>query len=714
MTTNAFKNIDFREATEQKIMEEQNMNTATNQHNKASEKIIDFNKTLITLSNDLKKMRGFYDKLNLENVASIDRALHKIEEHSFSVAVVGEFKRGKSTFINALLQRDILPADVRPCSATLNRITYGLKPQVKIIFKDDREEEIDINCLKDYVTKLTKDSATKASEVAEAVIFYPLPYCENNVEIIDTPGLNDDENMTEVTYSVLPKVDAAIMLMMAASPFSDTERKFLEEKLLSNDLGRIIVVLNAIDRCNTREDAERIVEYVRERIEEYVIERAKENYGEDSPEYEIYQKKIGTPKVYGVSAYQALQAKKGHDNDKLTESHFPEFETALEKFLIEERGATFLQVPVNRALSSAQEILKAISLRENALKMDREKFEEAYEKSKKEIDDLRQRKSEEVKKTDGAAEKLTKDVFPLIERLEGDLKQATDQVIKTTVIKPNEFKNKKALAKNLNDKISSAVQKVARKLSEQIQEKIEKALVQEIERLQDFAQSIDQALKNIEINFLSIDANTQAERNAIGKGVTATLAVYTGLGGIYSGYQEAGFKGVLVGGGGSVGTFLATGFVAGLIGLPVTFPVVIVAGILSYFTGGWLTKAVFGGEMVERFKENYRQEALKQIEEQLRKSRIEQIVQQQIYQAFEALKHTVYEEAEAIMKNTEQNLAQALADRERNKAITEKELQELDEMRIQTKQIQGSAQRLSQQFIQNVNVIETSESFSEQ
>ncbi|NJO94311.1 MAG: hypothetical protein HC820_08155 [Hydrococcus sp. RM1_1_31] len=121
--------------------------------------------------------------------------------------------------------------------------------------------------------------------------------------------------MDEVTLSVLPQVDAAIMVVMAQAPFSESERDFLETKLLTNDLGRIIFVVTGIDRFNNPADVEKGVNYIRDRISKHVLQRAKEQYGDNSPEYEVYLKKIGTPKVFGLSAYQALQANNGNAED---------------------------------------------------------------------------------------------------------------------------------------------------------------------------------------------------------------------------------------------------------------------------------------------------------------------------------------------------------------------------------------------------------------
>ncbi|NER05865.1 MAG: dynamin family protein, partial [Okeania sp. SIO3C4] len=401
------------------------MESNDNSNNQTPGTFTDYRKVQLTLVTDLKNLREFSQKLKLDkSILLIDDVLERIQTNSFSVAVVGEFKRGKSTFINALLSQEILPADVNPCSATLNRVTYGVTPLVQIKFRDGGTEEVAIDKLADYVTKLTLESEETAANVKEAVVYYPVHYCQNNVDIIDTPGLNDEANMTEVTLSVLPEVDAAIMVVMAQSPFSQFEKEFLETKLLTNDLGRIIFVVTGIDRYNNPEDAEKGIKYIRDRIEKMTMGRAKERYGKDSPEYEVYSKKIGTPKVFGLSAYQALQAKRNSDNALLTQSRFSEFETALEKFLTQERGATFLQVPLNRAIASGGEVINAIKLQENALAMQQEEFDNAYEKSVADIEALRERSNEEIKLIDKAAQNVMADGALSPRRKAGNLGKA--------------------------------------------------------------------------------------------------------------------------------------------------------------------------------------------------------------------------------------------------------------------------------------------------
>lgn len=662
-------------------------------------------KAIISLVGDLKQLRDFSRQLKLDkSIPLIDDVIERVQNKSFSVAIVGEFKRGKSTFINALLGRNILPSDILPCSATLNRITYGVTPSVRVIFKDGREQEVAIDRLEDYVTKLTSESEDTAAKVREAIVYYPVSYCQNNVDIIDTPGLNDEANMDEVTLSVLPQVDAAIMVILAQSPFGESERRFLEEKLLTNDLGRVIFVVNGIDNFNRPGDADRVLESIQKRIQKMVIDRAQEQYGENSPEYEVYLKKIGTPKVFGISAYQALEAKQNGDAELLTQSRFAEFEASLEKFLTEEKGAAFLQVPVNRVIASANEILTTLDIQDNALGMKEQEFKAKYEESVGEIKDLRQKNAGEMNNIDLAATEVKQRVRPLIAEFPTKLKQSAESAIDLAEITPQELKNTKAVSEKLGRLVASAIQKSVEQQTEKIQKEIEIGLVKEVSRLENFANDVVGTLKNIEMQFVSIEASTKANTNAAGEGITAALAIYTGFGGIWSGYQEAGIKGAAVGAAGSFGTFFAAGLVAGIIGLPFTFPIVIAVGALSIFTGRKLVQKVFGGEQVQNFQKNYKEAALKEIENRLAEGRLEQNANQQINETFDKLKQTIRQEVDALLDNTQNTLANISAKRERDEVMTEQERQEIQDMKKQAERILGSARGLSRQLMQKINL----------
>jgi GTPase Era involved in 16S rRNA processing len=657
---------------------------------------VDFKKDVLTVSGDLRQLLDYSKTLNLKNsINLIDDSIKRVESNSFSVAVVGEFKRGKSTFINALLGQEILPTDILPTTATLNRVTYGLKPMVNIIYKDGRKVEVPVDQLINYVTKLTDESEKIAETVKEAIVYSPIHYCMNNVDIIDTPGLNDDENMTNITLSVLPQVDAAIMVVMALAPFSEFERSFLETKLLSNDLGRVIFVVTRIDHANTPGDADRAVKEIENRIRVHVLKRAEKQYGVDSPEYQMYQKKLGKIRVYGLSSYQALQAKTKNDPELLTKSRFTEFETSLEKFLTEERGAIFLQVPVNRIITTSTEILQTIKIRESALRMKQEEFQAAYEAAVSDITDLRKRKTAEMSLIDSAAEGVRIQVLPLLDGLENELQRAAIQTIDAKQINPEELKEKEAVQEKLARAVSNAIELAIQRFSEQAQNKIQFGLTREIERLSDFTQSVNQVLSRIEMRFSDFEVMGKSQKGKSGEGWAAAISLITGWGGIWSGYREGGVKGAFVGAGVSFGV---SGLLLGIVGLPITWPVIIAVGLLSAFTGGWLTRKIFGKGQVENFKENLKKVMTEEISKQLQTSGYRQKVNDQITETFYALKNKVHRDVDSILNNTENTLVELRGKRERDETLTETEQKELHEIRQKTQAILDNAQRINEEM----------------
>ena len=581
----------------------------------------------------------------------------------------------------------------------------ALKPRVKLTLTNNRVKEIEIDELSDYVTKLTPSSQQQAAGIKEAVVYYPVQYCQNGVDIIDTPGLNDEESMTNVTLSVLPKVDAAIMVVLAQAPLAGTERKFLEEKLLTSDLGRIVFVVTGIDQYNSPEEVDRGIQYVRDRIENMVLKRAKDLHGEDSPEYEVYRKKIGKPKVYGLSGYQALEAKLAGDNPGLlSESRFPEFEAALEKFLTGERSATFLQVPINRILASASEIIKTINLRDNSLSMKQGEFRAAYEKSVSEIQSLRSRNTEEMRLIDEGAENVKNRITPLINQLESVLKKAADEVIEAADIKPADLRKKNPLSDRIGNEVTVGIDKAAKRQAEKIQDEISQGLLQEVDRLQNLAQTVDLALHRIDMEFSKVEAHTRTQSGNANEALGAAISAVPILGGAWLGYRHAGFKGAAVGAAGTYGTAVAATVMAVAVGFPVTLPVCAVLGVVSAFTGGWLTKIVFGSEQVSNFKASYKEGVYREIEKQLKEGFVNQKVYGQVTNLFDMLKGKVREDVESLLDDTQRTLSDLRAQRERNEVMTEHEQQELASMSDETQRILGNAQRLSEQLIQEINM----------
>lgn len=378
-----------------------------------------------------------------ETVSEVTAVQQRLTNHTFTLAVVGEFKRGKSTFINALLGKEILPADVVPTSATLNRVTYGLSPGVQVIMKatDETPEQtvaIPIDELADYVTKLTPDAESMAERVKEAVVYYPNDYCRNNVSIIDTPGLNDEAKMTEVTRSVLPQLDAALMVIMPNAPFAETEGEFLRE-LLENEVGRILFVVTAIDRVRRERDRESVLNLIRSRIVKAVEIYAAAKFPEGSDDYQLCLQRLGNPRIYPISGYDALIAKEENDEAALEKSGFAEFERVLERFLVEERGAVALRVVVEQVLNLTAVLQKTAHKRQENVLQERQALEARFADAQKQLAEQREQNERDLAHVAEAVVTLKEQVTPRLEQAHQDMLVAVQTTIDQAAITPTDL-----------------------------------------------------------------------------------------------------------------------------------------------------------------------------------------------------------------------------------------------------------------------------------
>ena len=216
---------------------------------------ISYQNMVTQVNTGLVQMQKIAQEMNLEETAKqLENRRKKLEARKFAVGILGEFKRGKSTVINSLLEKEIMPADILPTSATMNRVTYDMQPHVKLKMRDGSTMEIGIDDLPNYVTKLDEEKEAQAAKVEEAVVYYPCKFCQNGVDIVDTPGLNDDERMSRITEEIIPKLDVVIMVLVHDSPFSSSEADFVMNKLMTSDLGRILFLVNKIDTLRREQD----------------------------------------------------------------------------------------------------------------------------------------------------------------------------------------------------------------------------------------------------------------------------------------------------------------------------------------------------------------------------------------------------------------------------------------------------------------------------
>ncbi len=180
----------------------------------------------------------------------------KFVENKLYVVVVGLFKRGKSTLINTLLEKNILPSSVTPVTAVITIVEYHEKSGVNVCFMDGQTKEIEVNLIDEYVTE-DKNPGNK-KEVHYMRIFDNAEILKH-VSLVDSPGLGSAyEHNTRATLAFIPRIDAALFLLSADIPVSTIDLKLLEE--LQSHVGKIIFVFNKADLLK-EEDLQKLVKH---------------------------------------------------------------------------------------------------------------------------------------------------------------------------------------------------------------------------------------------------------------------------------------------------------------------------------------------------------------------------------------------------------------------------------------------------------------------
>ncbi len=197
--------------------------------------------------------------LEISNVLQERRAnllLQQIKENeqrnSFHVAVLGEFKRGKSSLINSLIGEELLPSDLLPATAVLNVLEYAEQPELVIKWRDGNSETVELT--REQLNRFTVEGSADSEQVQFLVLRCNSPILREGLVIIDTPGVNDiSESRIEVTKNIIPNCDAALFLLDAAAPVTRSEAEFLQTQVLSFSLHSLLFVISKADRLDEEE-----------------------------------------------------------------------------------------------------------------------------------------------------------------------------------------------------------------------------------------------------------------------------------------------------------------------------------------------------------------------------------------------------------------------------------------------------------------------------
>lgn len=246
--------------------------------------------------------------------------LARLAEGRFQLAVVGQFSRGKSTLMNAMLGAAYLPAGVLPMTSVVTTVSYGCRPRAMI---RRRESGLAIEVPLAEVTRFVAQSSAERSElqVVSVDIEVPAEVLRLGFAFVDTPGIGSAiEANTATTKRFLPQADAVIFVTGFDSVLTAAEVEFLTE--VGRDVGKLFLVINKRDLVSA-ENAAEVLEFVRRQSRDDL--------------------QLGEPRVFALSALEALQGRVQADGERLVDSGLPPLEAALVQFLTTEKATLFLR-----------------------------------------------------------------------------------------------------------------------------------------------------------------------------------------------------------------------------------------------------------------------------------------------------------------------------------------------------------------------------------
>ncbi len=212
----------------------------------------------------LLRLAEVAQELGSEPVAKEARELAaRVSEGRFYVACVGQFKRGKSTLLNALVGHEVVPTGFIPVTAVPTVIRFGDQLRARIRMRDGAWRDVAMLDLKEYVTEELNPENKKGVDGAEA--FVPSPLLSSGMCFVDTPGLGSVfTGNSATTQAFVPHIDAALVVVGADPPIAGEELALVEA--VGRQVQDLILVINKADRTSDPERAA-AVKFTREILE---------------------------------------------------------------------------------------------------------------------------------------------------------------------------------------------------------------------------------------------------------------------------------------------------------------------------------------------------------------------------------------------------------------------------------------------------------------
>lgn len=349
-----------------------------------NDRLISFQEAKGSILERAAELEAVARKLEKEEMAqSVSAVVRKLDEERFYLAVLGNFKRGKSTFINALLGSPILPTGVVPLTSVVTKLSYDVDDRAVVTYEDGGKRTIELDALEDYITERGNPGNQKS--IAEVDVLVNSPLLQRGVILVDTPGIGSTYiSNTRATYDFLSKLDAAIIVIGSDPPISEVELDFVRE--VKPNVEGLFFVQNKMDRANAKDWNEALL------FSKTVLEK--------DLKMDI--------KLYPLSSLNALEAKSRNDKEKLLESGLPVLEADLERFIMVEKGQLLLRSASRKLQRIVSDLRTSVDMEQRVMCEMSQTLDDKISWLEKEIGSVKRRMDEIEYLIDGGVDRVTK------------------------------------------------------------------------------------------------------------------------------------------------------------------------------------------------------------------------------------------------------------------------------------------------------------------
>lgn len=368
------------------------------------------------------------------------KVLARLADDAFQLAVVGQFSRGKSTLMNAILGGAYLPTGALPMTSVLTTVRYGSEPKAWVR-RAGRDQAVEVP-VDDLVRFVAQQSAERQElQIVAADVQLPAEILRLGFSFVDTPGIDSAiAANTAATEQFLPLADAVIFVTSCDAPLSRAERTFLAH--VQEHVEKLFVVVNKTDLVDG-DEADRVVRFVRSQLADGGRDEAR---------------------VFGVSAKQALLARINGEGGLMNASAMATFERPLVSFLAGEKSRVFLKQTCGRARRALVQQLEDLNLARTAQTQDPgaiARADDAFGRRVEDLSDRAQRLVSEIQ--DGLASMVAP---RLIERARAWPSELNEIV--GPLIEPRE--ERRSTRRELQQQLAAVVQEAEPALEEWLRE----------------------------------------------------------------------------------------------------------------------------------------------------------------------------------------------------------------------------------------------------